>query len=115
MEVLISFSNNEVVATVLYLVLITLLLLIAFICNKKPKELNSGKVKTHIEPRFVVVKIEQYNSLIAKYVVLNNFQAIDGGNYINNKFAFYDSVGKYNIGDILKFGKMFKIINEQPN
>lgn len=68
-------------------------------------KLNSVKNEIIDEPKFVITKVEKHNELIAKYIVENNFSKGTGEGYTYNKFVFFDTRGKYNVGDILILSK----------
>ena len=86
---------------------ITMLIIYATVCNAK--KLNSEKVENIQEPVFVVSKVEKHNDFIAKYTIENNFSNGYDGGVTLNKFVFFDTRGKYNVGDYLKFTKTVSV------
>ena len=103
-----EFSLVDVIA-VCFSIMAVIIMIVYLIKNEQPKSLNSEKVENIQGPVFVVSKVEKHNDLYAKYTVENNFSKGSSGGYTYNKFTFFDTRGKYNIGDYLNFTKIVSV------
>lgn len=91
------------------IIIFVLTMLTIYTATFSIKKLNSEKVENIQGPVFFVSKVEKHNDLIAKYTIENNFSNGYDGGVTLNKFVFFDTKGKYNVGDYLKFTKIVSV------